>query len=617
MHRRNSLKPLVGLPKLSVILAFFAWKKHSLPPSCPRNPATILPAQSPIKNESSAHDNGYKGNSSSDDGTPLNNTPHPDSDMPSEPVELSPAPAPVVLPELPYDVWHLIASFLPADEPSRFYGLNQQWFDIAMRDMYETVHVFDMRDDSTSRCAHNMSKVAAPYVRNLLLRPHVFGPHLTDNENHIGSEIVWNHQKNQGYKLRMVNIPLRVAAKQIIAGIGEMSNVNTIAIRTMPSDDLRKLSQAMPIIESAWKATKTSLRELQLELSLESYEEVFKNAPIHDSLDRLSVMLRIHYVADHGHLVKEYSETVAGIVDARSASLTHFGIDVPALPFNPRQFLDLLGAMPKLRSFSAVLPIELMEKGDPTGVDDFLRLHANQLHSFKISYLPLVVHHGTPTAEPILGHKIFKVDLPVLKSLDIRLLPWEAHQRTSMVKDLSEYLKRVSSTLTSLTLHGYTLTLAQLKSILEPLQGRRSFLSTLKIDVRTVSYDLFNYLYTYFKHLEVLELQDFKTVGVTIGEIEGGSIGRIDGHWPGKHSPYIKSFEETMKKNKYEGWKLSQITLIPHYQCSGRWSQLRRILARVLPKVVISYKGSQVHGDNDYDSEDESDTRRRYFMTHY
>jgi len=61
-----------------------------------------------------------------------------------------------MVPALPYDLWAIIASFLPKKCLGKLCSVNMAFFDLHMKEMYREVSIYHLDDESTLRCLSTM-----------------------------------------------------------------------------------------------------------------------------------------------------------------------------------------------------------------------------------------------------------------------------------------------------------------------------------------------------------------------------------------------------------------------------------------------------------------------------
>ncbi|KAF8908587.1 hypothetical protein CPB84DRAFT_1843481 [Gymnopilus junonius] len=96
---------------------------------------------------------------------------------------------------LPYDVWCLIASFIPKAERAKLYRVNSAFFNVFMNQKYREARVYHVGDEDTRRWIRVMSPMIARRVRILSLRPHLFAvpsPASKERQSSFISKL-WDH----------------------------------------------------------------------------------------------------------------------------------------------------------------------------------------------------------------------------------------------------------------------------------------------------------------------------------------------------------------------------------------------------------------------------------------
>jgi len=65
-------------------------------------------------------------------------------------------PAKNTLPDLPYEIWMHVASFIPLDVLKGLIQIHRAFFDLAMREVYREVFIYHEGEYSTNRCLNTM-----------------------------------------------------------------------------------------------------------------------------------------------------------------------------------------------------------------------------------------------------------------------------------------------------------------------------------------------------------------------------------------------------------------------------------------------------------------------------
>ncbi|KDR78813.1 hypothetical protein GALMADRAFT_244391 [Galerina marginata CBS 339.88] len=473
-------------------------------------------------------------------------------------------------PSLPYDIWCLVANFIPKLELSRLYRVNSAFFHMAMNERYCQVMIHDIADENTRRCLMNMSPVVATRVRTLILRPHLFGKFMNTHIVPFAGRLNFVRQAGKHIK-----------SSALLRHLTCMTEVTSLTIGCYPSDDLRMFNSTTLLIAAAWSAHGSRVRSLSLAIPLEAYPKVLTAAPTFKSLEDLNITLRVEHAIPIA-IDETIFSLIISFIGLHAQSLHGLSVDIPRAAVNPFRFFHNLGQLPQLKRLSINLPLNRLRPGFLTGIDSFLRKQANTLRDLSILICDLLPNNLSLllTPDDFFSHPIFQVQIR-LTYLELGLLPWtKTGQRSLMTASLTRYLYPMRMTLSRLALRDHTLTFTEVQSVVAVFSTPGSQLQSLEMRIYFLSCNLLDLLSQRLPNLHHLEL-GFEAL---TGQDSGAWIETV--YWYRfTHSLEASTFFEGMANRTYPDWALRRLTM-PTYYCSGKWNETRALLVAALPSVV-------------------------------
>ncbi|KAF8157059.1 hypothetical protein B0H34DRAFT_859645 [Crassisporium funariophilum] len=439
------------------------------------------------------------------------------------------------MPAVHYDVWCLIASFIPTDMLVKLCSINLAFFDMAMTERYREINIYHLDDESTRRCVLNMGPASLARVRTLNLRPHLLGKNFISplSQTMLAAESLWRTVR---LVHRNAKPPSAAAARILLRNVRGMKNVTSLNIECPEVDDYRGFYDAMPLIEGAWYAHGSHLRSLTLNIPLELYKRVLPPSIKLDSLEELKISLRSPEASTN---CKEILSTIClPFIQRHSQTLNRLSVNAQERVDLFDLFLDL--NLPHLVGLAISQPIDF-----PHGVGTLLSKHSPNLRELK---LHLSVSRGDPdipTPSKLFSHPAFDVPLPMLTSLELSLFPW------------MQALQGVKQILAIMTSTG---------------------LQRLHLYVVHISPALFDLLAKRLPNLQYLEIGFDSLVGKEDGKIVPTS------DWM-TFKDRAASFIAIMEVLIYPEWELRQLVLHRMGSCGGIWEDCKKALVQSLPSV--------------------------------
>jgi len=418
---------------------------------------------------------------------------------------------------LPYDIWCYIASFIPKANLVKLYGVNSLFFHLALKEVYQEVHIYHIGDERTLRClltmrcvslriedhvhfiCHFLSATVAPHVGTLILRPHLFGNAASRFPRSL-RESAWKLSRRMNKTAKPSNF---VASRILLRHIAKMTEVKSLTIGCYPLDDVEGFKSAAPFVHTAWSTLQSRLRILNLAIPLEAYSnsKIFPPNLVLESLEELMIVLRKAYnTTDDG----EITSAIIPFINRHQKSLISLTIDTPDAKVDPSPLFNALCWFPRMAKLSILHPVARLRPTDHTGIDVFLAKHAQQLKEFKIRFY---VTDFLPIPNVFFSHPIFRVDLPQLAYLDLGLLQWPTSVQAEVTDGLVQYVGRVGRSLTRLAVRDCVLTFSQVVSLVSVVSSKASELRSLEMHVYFLSCSLLDLLSQQLPTLYHLELR--------------------------------------------------------------------------------------------------------------
>jgi len=312
---------------------------------------------------------------------------------------------------------------------------------------------------------------------------------------------------------------------------------------------------------------------------LEAYStsQIFPPDFVLESLEGLTIVLRTTYNTTNDG---EIMPAIISFINRHHKFLISLTIDTPEAKVDPSPLFNALHQLPHLKKLSILHPVARLQPPALTGIDFFLKKHAQQVEEFKIRFYST---DFLPTPNELFSHPIFQIDLPRLSYLDLGLFQWPKTAQQEITDGLVQYLGRVCCSLTRLAIRDYILTFPQVVPLVSVFSFETSTLRSLEMHVYFLSCSLLDLLSQKLSKLYHLELW-FDSL---MSQDDGVWIANY--YW-NSHDAQASAFVRDMEDRRYPDWALRHFTVRPINYCSGRWDKSRQLLAAALP-AVVSFNG--------------------------
>lgn len=355
--------------------------------------------------------------------------------------------------------------------------------------------------------------VVAPYVTSLIMRPHELGYYMKSASGITGflSEAFWQMKE---YVDGKAIPPGAAAARILLRNISKMTNVMSLKIIHLWSDAYPYFIMALPLIKGALLASGKRIRELSLDIPVESYEHVFPPDLNLNSLERLNVTMHNQpSFLGKSDYAEHLAATFVPFISRHLYTIKHISVDVPYRQVSvdlSSVFIGFRDRLPHLTSLSISVPLEYLYK---PGFHVPLENHSASLEELKLILYPPFLRQDVllPPSE-LFALPMFKIEFPSLKVLDIDLWMWPESERQFATKSLVNYLLPIHGTLSTLILRHYRFCASDICSIFRMRANLFPRLFHLQICVRYLNVEIFDILSTCLSNLSKLSIH-FDTLG--------------------------------------------------------------------------------------------------------
>ncbi|KAJ3516806.1 hypothetical protein NLJ89_g896 [Agrocybe chaxingu] len=527
---------------------------------------------------------------------------------------------PTPTPDLPYDIWLHITSFLPLSQLKTLYPANSALLEIALDARYRTEFIGPLAHPDTKRA---LARLTDPFVARRV-RTFIFKPgdlcRLLQESKYEESKSEESKFEEQ-YERKLVDAfsGMRISqpsARPHTRPRNHTSNIppphflslctcspalpTTPTSDTTPSPHLKTYKRVMSIMRgmaglaelhveisckdywyftnsgadagvpalfaAGWQAFGRSLRVLELRVPLEDLALVLplpEDGVVLECLEKVSLSIIRASLTTNEEIVLR--STVLPFLRTYRNTLRSLALDVQEHT-NLSPFLSSLALPPTrmrfLSSFFLARPFISTEQTDFSGLHAFLLAHNEHLTSLSLKMNATFTHHATP--EVFFSHQSFALALPILQHLSIHL----AHFPSGHAGGIIPYIHQFAQTLVSLTLQGQFWPDHRVLALLEGF-GLDSRLRDLRMAVATFGPALLSALAEHLPALEILDL-DFKEISPPC-------------YIPGFGSP----FSLLLSQLSFPDWRLHKLEMKPLDATDSIRKLCKAALVNALPGVLL------------------------------
>ncbi|KAK0192822.1 hypothetical protein F5146DRAFT_520334 [Armillaria mellea] len=411
--------------------------------------------------------------------------------------------ATTIMPDIPYDVWECVASYIPDGHLKELYSLNSAFFRASMVARYRTVKL--ERYTNLKDIEHLRNSDISKLVRRIELCYHRFP-----------TNIVVGISRAQFSAMSKV-LPY-------LNGIQEISVFwGTVKV-------------PVEFFVSLWNAFGMNLKKLAIDAPLPNLIRMLTSNPTFLSLEDLELVIREGEniitqdgALDVGNIHRCFSPTI------RRLKMTSYYLDLS----------DIFSLLP-CSIHLGVLHVAMVCLSNPTGLANILTQHAHTLKDVTLKEIALI-KQPHQWMKRFFDEHVNEHTLPLSNLQSLSLIPARLP-----FNDLESCLRRSSDTLTSLTLLNNQLTYDQLEKVVT-IFSRAQLLKKLHVSVFTITPETFDLLASELSGLARLILIYSDIIGLL------GSAHLNTSH----HSQLeqCKLLRRKVSQKSYPQWKLQDITV--------------------------------------------------------
>ncbi|PBK80214.1 hypothetical protein ARMGADRAFT_1092402 [Armillaria gallica] len=407
------------------------------------------------------------------------------------------------MPDIPYDIWECVASYIPDEYLKELYSLNSAFFHASMAARYRTVKL--EKFTNLKVIEHLRDSDISKFVRRIEFCYHWF-PHST-----------------------IAGI-LRAQFSAMSEMLPDLNDIQDISIFWGP------VKVPVEFFASLWNAFGTNLKKLAIDAPLPKLTRMLASHPTFLSLEDLELVIR-----EGENIITQDGALDEGCIH-RCFSPTIHRLKVTS------HYLDLSNIFSLLPCFIdlGVLHVAMVTLSDPTGFANILTQHAHTLKDVALKEIALIKQPDQWMKrffdEHVNKHTLLLSNLQSLSLIPARL-PFN---------DLELCLRRSSDTLTSLTLFNNRLTYDQLEMVVT-IFSHAQLLKKLHVSVFTITPETFDLLASELSGLARLILIYSDIIGLS------GSAHLNTSH----HSQLeqCRLLRREVSQKRYPQWKLQDITV--------------------------------------------------------
>ena len=270
-----------------------------------------------------------------------------------------------------------------------------------------------------------------------------------------------------------------------------MRHMTELTSLTISCQPFERFKLATSIATTTLLTHGVRLRNLSLTIPLEYYPGILAAAQSVTTLEHLSVELRIAFQTT---IFEELFPVLIEFIQRQSNSLQSLSVDTPHPIVDPFQFFRNLGLLPNLKKLSVLHPIDRLQTQYSPGLDIFLASHSSSLEEVSIRFTGFFRHGHQPNPVQFFSHPILRVRLPHLTSLELGLRQWPSTYRYQSAEQLSNYVRPLANSLSSIAIHDRVLTFPEVEKLISVIGGENSHVRSLDVHMYFLSCDLLDLL---------------------------------------------------------------------------------------------------------------------------
>ncbi|XP_006459629.1 hypothetical protein AGABI2DRAFT_116591 [Agaricus bisporus var. bisporus H97] len=409
----------------------------------------------------------------------------------------APSP-PRSLVDLPRDIWHTIADFIPEDELVNLYSVTGAWLNRSLKLRYGLIILQNWEDPDISRFLNHISTpFCAPFVRHVVVK--LADMRQSESQNHplgapgastVSLEILKRHTYSLLSYLLAEPIPtFDQIISLVISTMPLLTRVETLSIDCW---DFRRDFDFQLLLTTAWSSFGSNLTSLIFSGDLETFRHLTVSEPSLPSLKHLEFDITVNLYdlnRDHAHELDSLENYIAPFIASFSSQLETFKLffwpdfDLSSL------FNHFPNTFRKLKHIGLRMPYRTAFQ-DPSGLMNFLsRTGSPSLEVLQLRLNPTGAALDRTSELPLAQflRSLIADDRDQFTSLrSLELFPTHAPEGLTVIRTA---ISRSSETLTSMCIRDRSLQVDELVEVLRELEKCRG-LERLRLNLPRLDIDI-------------------------------------------------------------------------------------------------------------------------------
>ncbi|KAF8057538.1 hypothetical protein FPV67DRAFT_1527883 [Lyophyllum atratum] len=501
------------------------------------------------------------------------------------------------MPQLPPELWLMIAHHLQFGELEKLLGLNRTFYGLVMDHRYREVDLLEAESSCFLRKVEALqSPDLAVRVRSLKLWPYATWnavnalPVILKPANAISSTrrspksifgairplLSRPSQPPQPMRSRFVPTELgRMASQDKKLAVTDAA-YNLVSVEDLiihwRANCLTEDDPCCPLLAAFLPALGGNLRSVSLDIPLRVLDKFLPPSVSLTSLEELTIRFTVDRGSSGYSDVKPSSmEPLAPFINGLSRTLKSLSVETRG-HLCLSTFFNAMGDFPELIAVSVTIPFDLYHIPDPSGLNRLLSHEALRELTIRSSCCCFAPRHPALDVVSEWYKQCFQgISFQALRSLQLGLTyPFKIGPENTT------YMKHLSRSLTSLTILDTRLSFIEVTNLLNSFA--LSTLDSLSLSVTAISPELFDLLASMCRTLDQLVIDTD-----TIRLVQGDETRTNADHFSAKMD-FRKSFEV---EKLYDAWRLRDLEIWMLEYGVGRRRQwdLMRTIARNVPSV--------------------------------
>ncbi|KAF9440436.1 hypothetical protein P691DRAFT_780083 [Macrolepiota fuliginosa MF-IS2] len=533
---------------------------------------------------------------------------------------------PQLVEEIPFEIWELIAGFLPRTEHPKLMPINRSFFSIVLHERYGDIR-WTILDEDMVRCLHRLQD---PFIARHVQRLHIqawFISQLTQRKvlkdfRESATSFVFRSLRNFAEYMDLAYLPVFPAKSYdpsqytptqilslMVQALAQMTNLTCYSFEWR---DLPLTADSRVFLKTANRYAR-GLQKLVLRAQIINFRHLLQYVDF-EYLEEIT--FHFDYDGNSRDLIQancEILETqVAPFINRFTLSLHRLIISSDSkTPMT--WFFESLSVFPKLRALELSMPFDNAIFPDTLAARDFLYAHSPPLQHIKLN--PPTKHtpqHSSGPGQPgPLNLNLFLLSTPpnILANLENLYIPVSVPLGITLA-----LLQRSAGTLKRLTLSGWYLSRDELQTVYDVFSFRPLHARLLYLRIEVMRFDL-HVLYDIAKHFPGMESLVIitKNVPVVTPYEHQDTLDPFTYFWDPRESlstPYIPPDSRVVPRMRlaFQKWSLRDFSIYTerYHEHQTKSFLYARFEYRAMLKVkefvqsIESFKGEEVTDGSEF-----------------